>query len=478
MNILSLIAHDLTNEELRHYRFYAQRRNRNKERKDWYLLELYRKNEVVDDDRFRRALYGEKGDANTYARLKNRLTEDLNKALVAASFKEKEFEPWFYYITFQYYDLRNRHTTAYYYLKKTLAKAEACGFYDLAVIACHSLLRSQRYRSEKRSQAVLERLKSNEKFSRLRRSLEFHSALLEEELRRSQNLYGVRKILLAKAQQALKKTKDPAALPPVLNMLWLKLQCQILVFNHDYSGIKNLLEPRMEGFLKREASLQEEADLQATLLIYLLNAFTLCEDFDAVTQHSPQLEALLQKKPFLASRYRFFYYQTTVAAFCKIGRFSEALQLIHQMEGEKEMSVNPRYLIFAAINKALCLFETNRLPEALKTLARLKTMEAFKETDERLQVQAEIMEILLRLLVGDLDYGFHRCRQLLRDDLMPEPDDKHLLLHLVHISKLNLREMKRYLLEKVIADPQIRTHEDRQVINYHRWAMRWAESLK
>lgn len=477
MNILWYIIKNLSDEEVRQYRMYARRFNRTGNRKDFKLLELYRIPGEPDDEKIRLRLYGNTLDTNTYARLKNRLASDVNKAMVLSMLDEKAMEPWYLYLTFKYHDTHNRHEAAAYYLKKALKKAEETGQFDLAVMVCHSFLRSARYRQLEKEESILEKRDLMEKFSALMRRMEVQSAVLEEELRRSQSLYKVKDSLINSARAAEKAAEKEQPLPRPLLLQWLKLKAQIWILQHHYDAIVNLLTPYKLYLLGETAPSPEQAELQATLLIYLMNAHTMLGDYGKVTQVAPLLDKLLKQSPELSARYGFFYYQSTVAALCRTERYSEALSVIRHMEEENETRVNPRYLVFASINKALCLYETGHWQEALKTLARLKTWEAFEQTDSRIQKEAEIFEILLRILLGDLDYAFQRAKHLLTEGALPDEADTIILKHLNTLSRKPLSQFRSYILKNMLTDDFLRTNEERQVIRYDKWALLWAETL-
>lgn len=477
MNILWHIVKELSQEELRHYRMYARRFTRKDERKDWKLLNLYRSVEEPNDEFICSKIYGSDVDSNTFARLKNRLAADINKSLIMTALSDKAFEPWLLFLIFKYHDLRNRHDVAIYYLRKALKKAEDNGYYELALMLCHNFLRSARYRAMEKEENIRQKREHLEHLSTLQRRLETQSALLEEELRRSQSLYEPQALLIAEAEKVAFQAEKLQPLPRPLLLLWLKLKAQIWILQHRFADLIDLLEPYTENLLGSVAHSLEQAEIQAILLIYLMNAYTLESRYEKVTSTSPYLEILLKQNPELWGRYGFFYYQTTVAALCRTEKFTEALSVIRRMEQEKETHVNPRYLVFAAINKALCLYETGQWQEALRTLARLKTWEAFEHTDQRLQTQAEILEILLRLLVGDLDYAFQRVKALLKENVLPDAADDALLKHLNTLSRKSLNQMRSYLLKDVLQDETLSLHEDRQVIRYRKWAQTWADSL-
>lgn len=477
MNILWYLVKDLNQDELRHYRIYARRFTRKENRKDWKLLELYRSAEEPDDEKLRPRLYGAEVDGNTFARLKNRLAADINKALIMKALNEKAFEPWFLFLVFKYHDLRNRHDVAVYYLRKALKKAEDDGYYELALMLCHHFFRSVRYRAMEKEDIILQKRDQLERLSQLQRRLEAQSALLEEELRRSQSLYEPQASLLREAEKVAAEAERLQPLPRPLLLLWLKLKAQILILQHRYEALTQLLEIHVEELLDSPLTSPEQAELQAILLIYLMNAYTLLGCYEKVTEAAPLLEKILNHHSELRTRYGFFYYQTTVAAMCRTENYAEALAVIRRMEQETETHVNPRYLVFAAINKALCLYETGQWQEALKTLARLKTWEAFEHTDRRLQTQAEILEILLRLLLGDLDYAFQRAKVLLKEGTLPDSADEALLKHINALSRKSLSKIRAYLLQHMLKDEKLAFHEERQVIRYRKWAQVWADAL-
>jgi hypothetical protein len=456
---------------------YARRFTRRDNRKDWKLLELYRSAEEPDDELICSKIYGTNIDSNTFARLKNRLASDVNKALIMTALSEKAFEPWLLFLIFKYHDLRNRHDVAIYYLRKALKKAEETGHYELGLMLCHNFLRSVRYRAMEKEETIRQKRDNLERLSTLQRRLETQSALLEEELRRSQSLYEPQASLLAEAEKVASQAESCQPLPIPLLLLWLKLKAQIWILQHRFSNLIELLEPYIENLLSSDAPTSDQAEIQAILLIYLMNAYTIQGSYEKITSTAPLLEKLLNQNSELWARYGFFYYQNTVAALCRTEKFAEALSVIRRMEQETETHVNPRYLVFAAINKALCLYETGQWHDALKTLARLKTWEAFEHTDQRLQIQAEILEILLRLLTHDLEYAFQRVKALLKDKTLPDAADEALLKHLNTLSRKSIDQIRTYLLEHVLQDEILSVHEDRQVIRYRKWAQVWADKL-
>lgn len=70
----------LSKEEVRHIKLFLNRTNANADRKDSQLLDIARTSRNPDDNRFFKKLYPG-GEKNAYYRLKNRLTEEIIKAL-------------------------------------------------------------------------------------------------------------------------------------------------------------------------------------------------------------------------------------------------------------------------------------------------------------------------------------------------------------------------------------------------------------
>ena len=123
--MLSELIRSLNKEELRFYKLYSQRYASGRDGLGTRLLDLIRHDTEEDEEAIFRKLYGDKGDKNTYYRLKNRLQEDLCDTLTLLHFGKQETNDihrliCVYNILYQ----KDQFELAYYFLRKAEKKAQ------------------------------------------------------------------------------------------------------------------------------------------------------------------------------------------------------------------------------------------------------------------------------------------------------------------------------------------------------------------
>ncbi|MFM2285968.1 MAG: hypothetical protein RLZZ543_1465, partial [Bacteroidota bacterium] len=90
MDVLYQIIEGLSKEEIRFFKIFAHRQGAESDRKDIALLDFIRKYPHQEaESKIVSKLYGN-GDKNPFYRLKNRLLEDLNRALVLQHNSDEE----------------------------------------------------------------------------------------------------------------------------------------------------------------------------------------------------------------------------------------------------------------------------------------------------------------------------------------------------------------------------------------------------
>src|ERR1035441_9347434 len=132
MDALDQMVEDLTKDELRHLKYYFSRSDWYESRLDVALIDLMRKyGKKHTDDEMWRILYPE-GTKNNYYRLRNRLIDEITRAMTLQYFDRDESN-FIMYLTAmsKIYFSRNKFKLSEFFLKKAEGKATKINAHEL-----------------------------------------------------------------------------------------------------------------------------------------------------------------------------------------------------------------------------------------------------------------------------------------------------------------------------------------------------------
>jgi hypothetical protein len=154
----------------------------------------------------------------------------------------------------------------------------------------------------------------------------------------------------------------------------------------------------------------------------------------------------------------------------------KAISILHDLEGNTKLQKTPFYTVFVYLNLAIFNFDLGRYRESIKRLNQLYLHERFSNTAEPLKFRIAILEILIRLELGDTDFLEYRMKQIQKDfkNQLEHQENVREAMLLDLISDMFLKgkslrsdEMKDRI--KLFTKTTSPGSEDAELVNYNGW---------
>jgi hypothetical protein len=154
----------------------------------------------------------------------------------------------------------------------------------------------------------------------------------------------------------------------------------------------------------------------------------------------------------------------------------KAISILHDLEHNEKLKKTPFYIVFVYLNLSIFHFDLGDYRESIKRLNQLYHHERFANTADSLKFRIAILEILIRLELGDTDFLEYRMKQILKDfkDQLENQENVREEMLLELISDMFLRgkslrsdEMKDRI--KLFTKTTSPRSEDAELVNYNRW---------
>lgn len=482
MDTLNQMVLGLSKEEIRFFKIYSTRIASKEPRKDIELFDTIRKErEKFDEDATARKLYPD-GNKNPYYRLKNRLKSELSKSLMVQHFEGEDVTQAInLYNLARHYISRNLYTLAEHFLAKAEKRALALENLELLDLIYTEFIRlSQELMSINPETYILKRQENEGRLKSIRQ-IDDILATVKYKLKITQNFSPVDNPIVDMLQETVQKLTDSKELKgsSALRFKMYQAVSQILLQQHDYPNLEDYLRITYSEFDEEKLFTKATHQTKLQMLTYMVNALFKNDKLAESLEWAEQLKQAMEEFDRLHyDRFMFFYYNSLVINYSKID-MEKAISILRDLEGNEKLKKTPFYIVFVYLNLTIFHFDLGEYRESIKRLNQLYLHEKFDNTAVSLKFRIAILEVLIRLELGDTDFLEYRMKQINKDfqeQLQNQENVREkMLLDLVseiYLKGKSLRseEMKdKILLFTKTTSPR---SEDAELVNYNGWLER------
>ena len=438
MNILKETINQLNKEEIRVFKYYAERIYPATERKDLELFELYKKaGEKVSDDILSKKLYGQKG-VNAYFRLKNRLVEEIHKSLVIDNAdRNKTLQTFYLLCIYQYHLQKQNFKLALHYLKKARKIASENEQYEVLDMIYGEMIKIAREVIELNPEELIQdRQQNTERLNSLRKMDEI-LAVLNYKLKLSQNMGNTDTLSHNLFDETIRLYANNEELrTPQFRIRIYKAISQLLIQSKDYYNLELWTEKNLKTFETDGIFNRQNQETQLEMQVYLVNSLNAQKKYKEALASGERFFQLIEKSPAsIRGKYMYFYYQAKVASLQHINR-EQAIETLLEMQELKEINTNAYYEMFIYTNLAILYFDAGRYALSAKNLNRAYMNPYYEQTDNALKTALYALEAVVRYEMDDLDVLEYRMAQMKKDLKSWEITDNREALMILLIDKM------------------------------------------
>jgi len=479
MDTLNQMILGLNKEEIRFYKIYSSRIASNQPRKDLELFDIIKKErEQFDEDAAAIRLYPD-GNKNPYYRLKNRVKSELSKSLMVQHFENEDVTQAInLYNLARHYMSRSLNQLAEHFLGKAEKRALAIENLELLDLIYTEFIRlSQEMLSINPETYILKRQENESRLKSIRQ-IDDILATVKYKLKITQNFSPVDNPVVDMLQETVQQLTDSKELKgsSALRFKIYQAVSQILLQQHDYPNLEDYLRVTYAEFEKEKLFNKSNHQTKLQMLTYMVNALFKNDRSEESLEWAEKLKHAMEEFDRLHyDRFLFFYYNSLVINYSKVD-MEKAISILHDLEHNEKLKKTPFYIVFVYLNLSIFHFDLGNYRESIKRLNQLYHHERFANTADSLKFRIAILEILIRLELGDTDFLEYRMKQIKKDfsDQLENQENVRESMLLDLISDMFLKgkslrsdEMKDRI--KLFTKTTSPRSEDAELVNYNRW---------
>jgi tetratricopeptide (TPR) repeat protein len=420
MDSVVQIIKNLKKEEIRNFKIFTKRFQRQEDIKIATLFDLIRLGKHEDDDKkLLSALFpDDEGNANAYYRLKNRLKTELEKSLLNLHHNLDEKIGTINFITLSsVFSYKAQYELSLYYLKKAEKLALQNEFYDLLDFIYSQII-------ELSYNFNFDEINPIEYIEKRKENTRKNSVFMEANNAISAVSYSLRKANLNKAEDidhALQKTlKELNIASEVYKIPNVKLKIHycirsILLQNKDFSRLEKYLIESLNDFETENLFTKSTHIPKIALISWIVNTLMINKKWpDAIKYTDTLLEELNKYNKLYYDNFIWTYYQSLITSYMSSDKITEAIELLEKiMELPAHKGVIfYEYAIYG--NLALCYYFKKNNSEAIKILSRLFLKDIYPKLTTEYQFSISIVEVVLHFENANLDYVTYRIGEIKR----------------------------------------------------------------
>jgi hypothetical protein len=477
MKILPTIIGVMNKEEIRHYKLFINRTEK-EDRKDELLFDHIRKQyPEYEEDRIQKKLYGS-DDKNALYRLKNRLMEDIGKSLALNYFDDTAFNFISNHLVLaRLFRQKGQHKIAFYYLNKAEKKATEKESIDwLDIIYGDFIQLSHETLDINPEEYIRKRKENRSKLNKVQEIDDILAALIYR-IRSSQNFAKQNTEILDLLQKTVNdfsKSKEVKT-SPILRFKIYDSVSRILLQQQNFISLEKYLLKTYAEFSNEKLFNQNNHDTKLQMLTYLINSLFKNGKIDASLEYAEKLkEAMQEFNNMLKDKYLFYYYNSLVINY-SVKNINKAIEILQEAKSNEVIRKLPMYNVFVYLNLSVLNFGKGEFKEALKNLVKPLLEDAYSNLDEAFRFKLAVFELMIRYELKDYDYLEHKTERLKKEYkvILKKPEYKHQWQMISILEKMirteSIRKDKVLLkqVDSLIAEKE--ESQDSDIVSYANW---------
>jgi hypothetical protein len=391
--------------------------------KAFKLFQLYKtyknRTEPPDDLIIMKKMYGVKSDMGTLYRLKNRLVNNINQALVELHTSEgkQSFLSEQNLILYRIFQVKGMENLAEYYLLKSIKYAETAEQYSLLDILYGEMIAYCKDTLKQDPDIYIQRRRKNFKMFNNLRNIDEILAVVTYRLKSTQNLAGQFNVS-KEIDKTLKAfaTDEEVFKSNQFKIKFYKTVSQILVQQQKFSELQSFILISREDFITAGIFNKQTHNIKIEQLVYLINSLLFQRKYDMVIDYGRLLyNELLEYDKLLYDKYIYFYYQALINSYAVLN-IEKAIELQQEILNKGNAIIkDPYFIVFNYANLASLFFLQKNYKQVVKTLQKVYLNSYYERTDLNLKVELAVMELLARYELSDANTFEYRLAQVEND---------------------------------------------------------------
>lgn len=476
MQILHQIVHTMNKEEIRAFKLFIDRIQTSDDRKVTQLFDLIKKSDDLLTNETILQKLPKIGNLNSLYQLKNRLRKYIDHSQHAFIFSyNPELEALQLYQLGKQWFLRQEYKLAGDYFEKSSKIAEKHQLLDILELVYSGLIKASIHLTDINPQVYIDLRKQNLKKLNSIKSLDEIITNLSYKLSISQQAEKKNEqttLILKETLEEFAKTPDLSS-SPAMRLRLAEGLAGLLLQQHKYYELANFLEENLSKLEEDGVFDEYNHDLKLKLKTWLTNSFFKSDQIDKSIKAAENLkESMLEFNSAFYDKY-FIFYNSALIYANTVNNMPEAIRILRETILNPVLEKHPIYGLIVHLNLALCLFETKQLKPAMKQIASLQRLAAFKQADLDLKLKIEFSELIMRAEGQEWDTVLLRGNQIFKEykvNLSNRQPMNDLLIILLKIAKKDGQkteklkvEIKEWLITYKSVLPEV------QVIDIYEW---------
>jgi len=418
MDSLVQIVKNLKKEEIRNFKIFTNRFQRQEDIKIATLFDLIKSDKYQDDDKLLVPILfpDEKGTNNAFYRLKNRLKTELEKSLLNLHHNLDEKIETINFITLSsIFSYKAQYELSLHYLKKAEKTADQNEFYDLLDLIYSQIIELSYSFNEINPVEYIEKRKENSKKNVVLMEASNAIASVSYKLRKSN--IGKTEDIDQTLQQTLKELNIASEIYKIPNVKFRIHFCirNILFQNKDFERLEKYMIEALNEFESENLFTKSTHTHKLTMITWIINSLMINKKWNYAIKYTELLlEELNKYNRLYYDNFIWAYYQSLVTSYMSSDHLPEAMVLLEEI-----IDLPPRkgvnfyeYAIYD--NLSLCYYYQKNMSEAIKTLSKLFLKDIYSKLPIEYQFSISILEIVLHYENSNLDYVTYRIGEMKR----------------------------------------------------------------
>lgn len=426
MNLLKEVIDLLGKEEVKHYKVLTERTRKGQARKDLQLFDAFRKAaKGFDEDQVFSRLF-EKSSKNAFYRLKNKVLNDLTKALFFLHADKDEQVQIQQLLAIGRFFMQKGHSgVAYHFLHKAEKQAKKAGNLELLDMIFGELIKLTKESFELNPEHYIHQREQIQGQLRRMQELDQLIAVVKHRIHLSYNMATKESKVMDLLQQTIDDfNNDEQLLREPENQLKLyEAISNLLIHKKDYKTLAHFAKTTYERFVNQRLFNRKNHEEKLRMLCYIVNSLSKTGQYEESLSYANTLEMEMRRYNNLHyNKYRIYYYSALILNYSKTDP-EKTIDFLKAVKDEPQVRQLPSYPVFINMNLASMYHETGYPKKALKQLDLLLQDAHFQQVDRVFQLKVKVFELLLNYELGDLDiipYKINYLKQDYRNTLMQE----------------------------------------------------------
>jgi len=477
MQILQNIIGVMNKEEVRHFKLFINRTEKESRKDEVLFDQIRRQYPEYDEEKILRKLY-QTDDKNALYRLKNRLLEDIGKSLTLNYYDDSVLN----YISSnlalaRLFRRKGQFKIAFYYLNKAEKKATEKENLDWLDIIYGDFIQLSHETLDVDPEAYIRKRKANRsKLNKVNEIDDILAALIYR-IRSSQNFARQNTEILELLQKTVNdfsKSKEVKT-SPVLRFKIYDSVSRILLQQQNFAALEKYLLKTYDEFSREKLFGRNNHDTKLQMLTYLINSLFKNGKIDLSLEYAQRLKLAMQEfSGMLKDKYQFYYYNSLVINY-SVKDIGKAIEILHEAKGNEVIKKLPMYNVFVHLNLSVLNFGRENFKEALKHLVKPLLEDAFSNLDEAFRLKLAVFELMIRYELNDYDYLEHKTERLKKEYrlILKKPEYSHQLQMMAILEKMvssaGIRRDKALLKQIQLLIAEKERSQDSDIVSYSNW---------